>query len=60
MPVHEATVDPVERLARRLHWKMWHLEPSERTADEEWEDMDEHDREFYRILIRFLMAEGMA
>jgi hypothetical protein len=53
----DARSPPVERLARRLHWKMWHLEPTERTAAEEWADMDEQERDFYRILVRFMLVE---
>ena len=57
------TVDPrdhgamVEELSRRLHAKMWHLEPSEQAADEEWSGMAEGEKEYYRVIVRFFLRE---
>jgi hypothetical protein len=47
----------VDELARRLHGEMWHLEPSEVPADEEWAGMGDGEREFYRLLVKFMMRE---
>jgi hypothetical protein len=57
------TADPpddsemVEELSRRLHAKMWHLEPSEEAADEEWSEMSECEKDYYRVLVRFFIRE---
>jgi hypothetical protein len=48
----------LENLAERLHWKMWHLEPSEHDPDEEWAHLDELDRAYYRSLADFLVTEA--
>jgi hypothetical protein len=48
----------LERLAERLHWKMWHLEPSEHDPDEEWARLDEFERYYYRALADFLVGEA--
>ena len=44
--------DPVERLARVLHAKMEHLDP---TDDPDWESLTEQQREFYRLCIEALL-----
>jgi hypothetical protein len=57
------TADPgddskmVEELSRRLHEKMWHLEPSEQAADEEWNGMSECEKDYYRVIVRFFLRE---
>jgi hypothetical protein len=49
----EATA--INELARQLHHKMWHLEPSHVDPNEDWAGMDEEERDFYRILVRDLL-----
>lgn len=49
--------DDISELARRLHWKEWHLQPTHRTADEEWAAMSDGQKEFYRVLVEFLVRE---
>jgi hypothetical protein len=42
----------IERLARELHWKMEHLDPTE---DSDWERLSDRQREFYRLCVRWLL-----
>lgn len=44
----------VWRLARRLHWKMEQLDPTESS---EWEALSERERDFYRHCIDAVLAE---
>lgn len=54
-PPHNSTM--VEELSRRLHAKMWHLEPSEQAADVEWSGMSECEKDYYRVIVRFFLRE---
>jgi hypothetical protein len=36
---------------------MWHLEPSHADPAEEWAALSDHEREFYRILVRHLIGK---
>jgi len=42
-----------ERLAKRLCETMEHLDP----VGKEWDDLDEHDRTFYRVCVEVIVAE---
>lgn len=44
----------LETLAKKLHDKMEHLEPTDRP---DWAHMDNHEREFYRLCIEWLVLE---
>lgn len=46
--------DPVEELARRLHFKAEHLDPSE---DPDWDAMTERKRDFWRALVSDMLVE---
>ncbi len=45
----------IEYLARRLHWKMEHLDPSE---DADWGGLSERQKEFYRLCVREVIRDG--
>jgi hypothetical protein len=49
--------DAIEHLAKRLHWKMEHLDPTE---DPDWDLLTERQRDFYRLCIKSLLAERSA
>jgi len=49
--------DELDRLAHSLHWKMWHLEPTDRTVDEEWSELDDQDKDYYRIVVDHILLE---
>jgi hypothetical protein len=51
------TEEVLNELGRSLHHRMWHLEPSNLPADEDWAALDEGDRDFYRILVTHLINE---
>jgi len=42
-------------LARRLHWKMEHLDPSE--TDSDWDHLKEREQEFYCLCIKAILDE---
>ena len=44
--------DPIEGLASELYWHMERLEP---TSELEWADLDERQRQFYRLVIEGLL-----
>lgn len=44
----------VEHLAERLHWKMEHLDPTDRPL---WGALTEREKDFYRICVRTLLKE---
>lgn len=44
----------VASLAKRLHWKMEHLEPTERA---EWDSLTEQERSFYRLCVETIFDE---
>jgi hypothetical protein len=44
----------LERLSKELHRKLEHLDP---TDDPEWEQLEDHDREFYRQCIKTLIVD---
>jgi hypothetical protein len=43
----------VDRIARRLCETMEHLDP----IDKNWDTLDEHDRDFYRVCVREVILE---
>ncbi len=45
----------IEALAERLHWKQDHLDPAPELRG--WSDLDESEREFYRLSVRALLDE---
>lgn len=47
--------EALEFLARRLHWKMEHLDPT--NDPPEWELLSEHQREFYRACTNAILQE---
>ncbi len=48
--------EAIECLARRLHWKMEHLDPTE---DEEWDRLTERQKEFHRLCIREVIRDEL-
>jgi hypothetical protein len=42
-----------EFLARQLHWKTEHLDPSD---EREWDSLPEHRKEFFRALVSWLLV----
>ncbi len=50
----QADDEAIDALAKRLHWKMEHLDP---TDDDDWEKMSDRQREFYRISVESLLEE---
>jgi len=54
MEKRRAGDEAIEALARRLHWKMEHLDP---TDEDDWEKLSDRQREFYRISIVSLLEE---
>ena len=44
----------VERLARVLHWKMEHLEPTDRP---DWVTLTEREKDLYRLCIEAILME---
>jgi hypothetical protein len=54
-PPPETQEEALEFLARRLHWKMEHLDPTD--GPEEWEQLSEHQREFYRACVNAVFQE---
>ena len=50
--IHSETTEAVETLAKRLHFKAEHLDPSE---DPEWDEMTEHQRDFWRFLVEDML-----
>ncbi len=44
----------VVSLAKRLHWKMEHLEPTERA---DWDSLTEQERAFYRLCVETIFDE---
>ena len=46
--------EALELLARRLHWKMEHLDPTE---DADWEELTDHQKNFYRASVRALLCD---
>jgi hypothetical protein len=44
----------LEQLARRLHWKMEYLSPSDTP---EWDNLTEYNRAFYRSCVGALFEE---
>jgi hypothetical protein len=58
-PEHKADNIPeadevIEKLTRRLHHGMEHLDPTE---DPEWDFQTDHQKEFYRLCIMDLLVE---
>src|SRR5688572_17287516 len=53
----ESEIVAVDDLARSLHRKMWHLEPSSTDPEIEWNAMDDGEREFYRLLVLHLIGK---
>ncbi len=47
--------EAIDLLARELHFKMEHLDPTE---DADWEKLSERHRDFFRCCIRHLMLYG--
>lgn len=45
----------IGRLARQLHWKMEHLDPTE---DGDWDCLSDRKREFYRLCVEYLLLVG--
>lgn len=45
----------IEELAKVLHWKMEHLDP---TDGGEWEDMSDDEREIFRQCVKALLRRG--
>lgn len=45
---------PIEALARELHWKMEHLDPSDNPG---WDELTDHDKNFYRCCVEWLLME---
>ena len=46
--------EAIIELAKTLHWKSEHLDPTE---DPEWDDMTDRQREFWRLCVRALLDE---
>lgn len=53
-PKIESSSEAIEALARRLHWKMEHLDP---TDEYDWEKLSDRQREFYRISVESLLDD---
>lgn len=49
--------DPVGILARQLHWKMEHMDPSDNEDEWEWDGLTELQKEFYRACINAVLVE---
>jgi len=45
----------VEELAKVLHWKMEHLDPSD---EADWGTMTDEDKEFFRQCVKALLRQG--
>lgn len=58
MPDRSALTIPRERavasLAKRLHWKMEHLDPTERA---DWDSLTAQERGFYRLCVESIFDE---
>ena len=48
--------EAIERLAKRLHWKMAHLDGDV----ESWDELSERDRDYYRLCVRALKTDRLA
>ena len=48
------TEKAVWSLARRLHWKMEHLDPTDRPG---WAALTERERDFYRLCVEAILDE---
>ena len=46
------TESPIEQLARELHWKMEHLDPSDA---HEWECLSDHQKDFYMTCVEWIL-----
>jgi hypothetical protein len=49
-----STEEATWELAKRLHWKMEHLDPSDGPA---WDDLRDEERDFYRLCIRAILDD---
>lgn len=45
----------IEELAKVLHWKMEHLDPTDQA---DWNLLDDLDREFYRQCVKAILRQG--
>ena len=45
----------IGELAKVLHWKMEHLDPTEKP---DWENLTDREREFYRLCVQAIFNEG--
>jgi hypothetical protein len=45
--------DPVEELAKHLHWALEKYDP---TDDPTWDQLDDHQREIYRATVKSLLC----
>ncbi len=52
--MRQASDEAIDALARRLHWKMEHLDP---TDEYDWEKLSDRKREFYCISVESLLEE---
>lgn len=49
--------EATEALAKRLRWKMEHLDPSSRW-ETEWDNLPKQEREFYRLCVKAILNEA--
>jgi hypothetical protein len=47
--------EAIEHLARRLHWKMEHLEPTDDGSS--WDLLTDRQQDFYRVCVRAIFDE---
>jgi hypothetical protein len=49
--------DALEELARRLYVEMEHHYPGAETSPKEWTDLDDQDRDYFRVCVESILEE---